>query len=127
MAVDMDKWRGMDGSDGFVCQPFIHIVFQRGSVVEHGINGCRLEDVIDVLIERLLDHQGRDMACKENEVALHHLQVAKEALLVRRRVREQQHVINTRQKHASMPDEDLGHAIRSDLYGLPTDPVTSGS
>lgn len=107
MSENMERFRSMDGSDGFVMKPFIHIIFQRGAVPEVGINGCRIEDVIEVLQERLLDHQGRDLGCEENAVALYHLEAAHEALLQRRRRREQQGVINTREGHVSVPLPEL--------------------
>ena len=43
MGENMEKWRSLDGSEGFVCKPYIHIVFQHGPVPEVGINGCRIE------------------------------------------------------------------------------------
>lgn len=99
MSANMEKWRSLDGSDGFVMKPFIHIIFQRGPVTEHGINGCRIQDVIEVLQERLLDHQGRSLACEENALALLHLEAAREALLLRERRRDQQGVLNTASPH----------------------------
>ncbi len=101
----MERWRGLDGSDGFVCKPFIHIVFQRGPVPENGVNGCRIEDVIEILQERLLDHQGRSLACEENARALFHLDAAREALLDRQNRRIAQGVLNTKERHASEPAE----------------------
>jgi hypothetical protein len=100
MSENMERFRSLDGTDGFVCKPFIHIVFQRGPVPEVGVNGCRIEDVIEVLQNRLLDHQGRDLACEENATALYHLEMARDALMLRRRRREAQGVINTAEKHA---------------------------
>jgi hypothetical protein len=97
----MEKWRCMDGSDGFVRKQYIIIDFQRGPVPEVGVNGCRIEDVIDVLQNRLLDHQGRDLACEENSQALYHLEMAKEALNERVRRRQAQGVLNTARKHES--------------------------
>lgn len=105
MSVNMEKWRSLDGSEGVIEKPFIHIVFQRGPVPEVGVNGCRIEDVIEVLQERILDHQGRDLACEENAEALLHLDMAREALLLRRRRREQQDVLNTAEKHKSKEPE----------------------
>lgn len=102
MSENMEKWRSLDGSDGIVCKPFIHILFQRGPVPKVGVNGCRIEDVIEVLQEQILDHQGRSLACEENEKALFHLEEALEALLLRRRRREQQGVLNTADKHKSI-------------------------
>lgn len=100
MSEDMERWRGMDGSDGFVSRPFIHIIFQRGPVPDVGINGCRIEDVIEVLQERLLDHQGRGLACEENAEALLYLDKAHDALLSRRRRREKEGVLNTPRPHS---------------------------
>ena len=103
MGENMEKWRSLDGSEGFVCKPYIHIVFQHGPVPEVGINGCRIEDVIEVIQERLLDHQGRGLACEENATALFHLEAAREALLSRRSRRESQGVLNTPEPHESKP------------------------
>ena len=107
MSENMEKFRSMDGSEGFVCKPFIHIIFQRGPVPEVGINGCRLEDVIEVIQERLLDHQAREYACEENAEALFHLEAAREALLTRLRRREAQGVLNKRAQHKSVEKGDL--------------------
>ncbi len=99
MSENMERFRSLDGSDGLVSKPFIHIEFQRGAVPEVGINGCRIEDVIEVIQDRLLDHQGRDLACEENAEALFHLEMAKEALVLRQRRREHQGVLNTPAQH----------------------------
>ncbi len=101
MGEPMDKFRSMDGSEAIIDRPFIRIVFQHGPPDEVGINGCRIEDVIEVLVQRLLDFQGRELACKENEEALYHLEMAREALLKRRRRREQQGVLGKREPHVS--------------------------
>ena len=101
MSENMEAFRSLDGSDGFVKKPHIHIEWQRGSVAENGINGCRIEDVIEVLQNRLLDHQGRTLACEENAEALLHLELAREALVKRRRRREDQGVLDTDEKHVS--------------------------
>lgn len=107
MSENMEKFRHMDGSEAVVDRPFIHIVFQHGHPNEVGINGCRVEDVIDVAVDKLLDFQGRDLACAENAEALEHLFLAREALLKRRRLREQQGVIWTQKKHDSEDDAPL--------------------
>lgn len=108
MSENMEKFRSMDGSEALVARPFIQIVFQHGHPNEVGINGCRIEDVIDVAVDRLLDFQGRDLACEENAEALEHLYLAREALISRRRRREQQGVIWTQKPHQS---GDLTHAV----------------
>jgi len=99
MSVNMEGFRSLDGSDGVVSKPFIQIAFQRGAVPEVGVNGCRIEDVIEVLQNRLLDHQGRELACEENAEALYHLEMAREAMLIRHRRREHQGLLNTARKH----------------------------
>ena len=101
MSEQMEKFRHMDGSDAVVDRPFIHITFQHGHPNEVGLNGCRIEDVIDVVVEKLLDFQGRDLACEENATALYHLDMARDALLLRRKRREQQGVIFSQKPHQS--------------------------
>lgn len=100
MSENMEKFRSMDGSDARIKTEWVDIVFQHGSPAEVGINGCRVEDVIDLLIKKLLDFQGRELACEENAKALYHLQEASDALVLRRRRREQQGVIGTRTPHS---------------------------
>ena len=97
----MEKFRSLDGSEALVVRPFIQVVFQHGHPNEVGINGCRVEDVIDVAVDRLLDFQGRNLSCEENAEALEHLYLAREALGKRKRRREQQGVINTQQQHVA--------------------------
>ena len=101
MSENMEAHRSLDGSASTVETPFIKIVFQHGPADEYKQNGCRIEDVIEVLQKRLLDHQGRGMACEENAKALFHLEEARDALILRRRRREQQGVLNTGQPHVS--------------------------
>jgi hypothetical protein len=98
----MEQWRHIDGSDAVVENEFMRIVFQHGHPNEVGINGCRIEDVLEVVIQKLLDFQGRNLACEENRIALEHLADAQEALLARRRRREQQGVIGLSEKHKSV-------------------------
>lgn len=51
MGENMEKFRHLDGSDAVIDEPFIKITFQHGHPQEVGVNGCRIEDVIDVLIQ----------------------------------------------------------------------------
>lgn len=101
MGENMEKFRHLDGSEPVVDQPYVRIVFQHGNPAEVGQNGCRIEDVIDVLVNKLLDFQGRDLACEENATALYHLEMAREALVLRRRRREQQGLLGVRQAHSA--------------------------
>ena len=99
MSENMERFRSMDGSDAHIKTDFIDIVFQHGPPQEVGINGCRVEDVIEVVIQKLLDFQGRELACEENAEALEHLQDACDALVKRGRRREQQGLIGSRKPH----------------------------
>lgn len=102
MSENMEAFRHLDGGEALVETEFIRIVFQHGNPTEVGVNGCRIEDVIEVLVQKLLDFQGRGLACPENERALFHLAEAQDALLARRRAREKQGVLGTRQAHKSI-------------------------
>ena len=102
MSENMEKFRSLDGSEALIVRPFIHIVFQHGHPNEVGINGCRIEDVIDVAVDRLLDFQGRNLACEENAEALEHLYLAREAMTKRKRRREEQNVLNTQKAHEAI-------------------------
>jgi hypothetical protein len=82
--------------------PFVRIAFQRGSVTQVGLNGVRVEDVIEIVAEKLRQYQYAELPCLENEQALHHLNQAKQALLERRRLRQDQGVINSKEAHVSM-------------------------
>lgn len=107
MSENMEKFRSMDGSEAVSEAPYIQIKFQHGPVPEVGVNGCRVEDVIEVLVKKLLDFQGRDLACEENAQALYHLEMAREALLLRRKRREEQGVLNTREPHKSAAEAEV--------------------
>jgi hypothetical protein len=95
------------GQEGAVVErPFIRVVFQRGLPPEVGINGCRVEDVIGIAIDRLLHYQQTPLACEENVEALHFLSEARESLVRRRQRREAQGVLNTMERHEPVRTED---------------------
>lgn len=71
---------------------FIDITFQNGAVSENGVNGAQIEDVIDVLVERLEGFQKGDLACRENALAITHLQEAQNWLYRRTMRRREQGV-----------------------------------
>ena len=85
---------------------FIRVVFQSGFPQEVGINGCRVEDVIQIAIERLQDYQCGQLACMENDMALQGLAFARRALEARVRRREEQGVLNTMSRHETQRTED---------------------
>jgi hypothetical protein len=101
MGENMEKFRHLDGSEAVVETPYIKITFQHGSPDKVGINGCRIEDVIEIISEKLLDFQGRDLSCDENAEALYHLDLAREALVLRRRRREMQGLLSSSKRHRS--------------------------
>ena len=101
MGENMEKFRHIDGSEAVIDTDYIKIVFQHGHPQEVGVNGCRLEDVLDLITNKLLDFQGRELACEENATALYHLDLAREALLLRRRRREHQGVLGKTKKHVA--------------------------
>lgn len=101
MGENMEKFRHLDGSEAVVETPYISITFQHGPPEKVGINGCRIEDVIEIISEKLLDFQGRDLTCDENAEALYHLDLAREALVLRRRRREMQGLLGSSKRHRS--------------------------
>lgn len=106
MSENMEQWRHIDGSDALIETDYIRIKLQHGNPQEVGVNGCAVEDVIEVLIQKLLDFQGRKLACEENKVALFHLTEAQEALVLRRRLRAEQGVLGSNKAHESLSPQE---------------------
>lgn len=71
---------------------FINIKFQEGTVLENGVNGAQIEDVVEVLIERLQGFQKGKFTCRENALAITKLQEARMWLEERTRNRIKQGV-----------------------------------
>ena len=86
---------------------FIRVEFQSGFPSEVGINGCRVDDVIEVAIMKLDEYQRGALACVENEQALRLLVAAKEALHTRMQRRKAQGVLNTMEPHQNIRTEDV--------------------
>lgn len=119
--MDQAKQEAMDGSPAYVGRwgakyrdrrdplvlppPYIRIKFQCGPIQEVGVNGCAIEDVLDVLIERLQGFQRGLFACGENAAAIDLLGSAKGALLVRTAKRQTQGVEGTNAAHTSEPPQ----------------------
>lgn len=106
MKEQLIKMPNAHGSGEILERPFLRVVFQSGLPREVGINGCRVEDVIDVAMERLRDFQKGPLACQENEDALRNLELAKHALHLRIQRRQEQGVYNTLQRHEVVRTED---------------------
>ena len=53
-----------------------NVTFQKGPVKQAGTNGCFIEDLIAICIDRLTGFQSGDFACRENAKALTKLEEA---------------------------------------------------
>jgi hypothetical protein len=89
----------LDGSPALVEQPFVTIKFQAGISPAVGVNGCIIEDVIDVLVTRLEGFQRGPFRCRENALAITKLEEAKLWLTERTRKRQAQGVEGTYTAH----------------------------
>ncbi len=94
------------GVGSVVEHPYIRVVFQSGLPQEAGINGCRVDEVIAVAMERIEEYQNGPLACPENEEALEHLKCALGMLERRRERRMAQGVFNTHLQHEVHRTED---------------------
>ena len=88
-------------------RPFLAVTWQKGLPTESGINGCRVDDVLDVVAEKLQTYQAGPLACEENAEALDALAAALAALEARRQRRKEQGVFNTMHAHESERTEDV--------------------
>ncbi|AKQ08659.1 hypothetical protein [Bacillus phage vB_BceS-M2] len=77
----------------------INIKFQEGTVEKHGVNGAQIEEVIEVLHDRLKGFQDGGFPCKENALAMHHLTQAKKWLDERTAKRKAQGVEGQYKNH----------------------------
>lgn len=66
---------------------FLRIDFQRGPVVEVGVNGIQDEGLLQVLIDRLRSFQAGPYSCRENALALTKLEEAFHWMEARKRDR----------------------------------------
>ena len=85
---------------------FIRVVFQKGFPSQVGINGCRVEQVLEIAAARIHDYQQGPLACAENDDALNHIRAAIEALQGRIARRKEQGVLNTMSPHEYSRTED---------------------
>jgi len=72
------KQEAMDGSPSAIrdVAGFINIKFQCGTIPEVGVNGTSIENVINLLIDRLTGFQSGPFRCRENALAITKLQEA---------------------------------------------------
>jgi hypothetical protein len=74
------------------------IAFQGGPIAEAGVNGVSNEAILAVLIDRIQGFQSGEFSCRENAVALTHLETAMMWLQKRTRDRMARGVEGTMQK-----------------------------
>lgn len=55
---------------------FGHVKFQKGPIKENELNGCFIEDILAIVVDRLQGFQSGDFACRENALALTKIQEA---------------------------------------------------
>jgi len=66
----------MDGSPALIDQEHIHIKFQLGPVKEAGVNGCQVDDILDILIARMQGFQRGPFNSREGALVVTRLQEA---------------------------------------------------
>lgn len=74
------------------------LMFQNGPIPENGTNGVTQEVLLAIIIDRLKSFQAGPYSCKENSVALTHLETAELWLNKRTRERMARGVEGTHQK-----------------------------
>lgn len=92
---DLEPYFGIVKED----KSYIRIKFQEGAILENGINGCQIEDVIDLLVERLEGFQKGGFPCRENALAITKLEEARMWLNERTRKRKEQGVEGRMKSH----------------------------
>ncbi len=65
----------------------VALAFQKGPIAEAGVNGITNEALMAVVIDRLRSFQGSDYRCRENALAITHLEEAMHWLHHRTRAR----------------------------------------
>lgn len=78
---------------------YINIKWQEGTVDESDINGATIEDIIDLLVERLEGFQSGKFTCRENALAITKLEEARMWLNERTRKRREQGIEGKDEKH----------------------------
>ena len=79
----------------------IPLRMQHGTLLENGVNGLMLEQLLFVVKDRLEDFQAGDFACEENEIALIATKNALDMLEARARARIAQGVEGKHERHDS--------------------------
>ena len=85
---------------------FIRVVWQKGFPSQVGVNGCRVQEVLQAAMDRLEEYQNGPLACAENQDAIRHIRAAITCLDERIRRRKEQGVFNTFTPHEAHRTED---------------------
>lgn len=84
--------------DGAAFECLAKIDFQEGPIKENGVNGVNNEDLIAMVITRLEGFQNSEFNCRDNAIAITHLEDALLRLRKRTMGRENRGVEGTHQK-----------------------------
>ena len=106
MVKEVVKSPNKSGDGEVVEKAFIRVVYQSGIPTEVGVNGCRIEDVISVALDKLERFQCGPLACDENAEAIRYLRLARHSLAHRIQRRLEQGVWNTMIPHIANRTED---------------------
>lgn len=96
------------------------IKFQNGPIAEHGVNGVTQEALLAIIIDRLQSFQAGPFKCRENAVALTHLETAKLWLFSRTLDRMQKGVEGTNQKRPEETGDYKAYPPAERQPGIPT-------
>jgi hypothetical protein len=77
---------------------FANIQFQNGPIKENGVNGCHVEDLLAIVIDRIQSWQNGEMYCRENALAITKAEECLHWLNHRTRDRENRGVLGTKNK-----------------------------
>ena len=94
-----DKNGNPTGGDTWLTVGKMEINWQDGIVGDDGQNGAFVEDVLEAARQRLRFFQGSKLRCRENAIALTHIETALAWLDFRTRNREVEGVENTYEQH----------------------------
>lgn len=91
LAEHAEQLANFEGKDSYF------VLFQNGPIPEAGVNGVTHEVLLEILIHRLQGFQAGQFGCRENALALTHLQEAQMWLQKRTRDRMARNVEGTHQ------------------------------
>lgn len=91
-------WLPVDGGINVAIPNYVDIKFQNGPIKEFGVNGVTQEVLLAIVIDRLRGFQSGEFKCRENAIALTHIEEALMWLQKRTRDRLARGVEGTNQK-----------------------------